>query len=306
MKRILLLLFLLPFLSQCVDSSKNQTPNEKTAPVVLADTTNHSWVCSTIETYPPGSDVQKAMGAKGRFWPVGTVLRIAFMDGTAAQIAKVKSEAVEWLQYANLGFTWVNKTDPSDVRISFNANNGAWSYVGLDNQNVSKTSVTMNLGWQDPQVIKHEFGHLLGLLHEHQNPSGGICFNEPVVIQDLSGPPNYWTTPQIRFNVLDKADPSTVLTSPWDKTSIMHYNIVARWTCNNTAIPGGMTISQADKDFIAVRYPGKIVPPNPSVTLTASQIDDLVKMLDARVSEIDTTAARTRRSNATIKKMVGR
>ena len=228
------------------------------------------------------------------------------MDGTASQIAKVKAEAVEWLQYANLGFTWVNKTDPSDVRISFNANNGAWSYVGLDNQNVSKTSVTMNLGWQDPQVIKHEFGHLLGLLHEHQNPSGGICFNEPVVIQDLSGPPNYWTTPQIRFNVLDKADPSTVLTSPWDKTSIMHYNIVARWTCNNTAIPGGMTISQADKDFVALRYPGKINPPNPSVTLTSSQVDDLVKMLDARLSEIDTTAARTRRSNATIKKMVGR
>lgn len=305
MKRLLYLLFLIPLFSQCVDLTKQPDPKDKTAPIVSADTVNHSWVCSTIETYAPGTDVQKAMGAKGRFWPVGKVLRIAFMDGTAAQIEKVKKEAPEWIQYANLDFAWVGKTEPSDVRISF-SNNGAWSYVGTDNSGAGKTSVTMNLGWQDPQVIKHEFGHLLGLLHEHQNPSGGICFNEPVVIQDLSGSPNYWTVPQIRFNVLDKADPSTVLTSPWDKTSIMHYNIIARWTCNNTAIPGGMTISQADKDFIAIRYPGRVVPPNTSVTLTSSQVDDLVKMLDARLSEIDTTAARTRRSNSTIKKMVGR
>ena len=39
----------------------------------------------------------------------------------------------------------------------------------------------MNYGWLTPEsaqdevrrVVLHEFGHALGLIHEHQNPKGG-------------------------------------------------------------------------------------------------------------------------------------
>ena len=47
----------------------------------------------------------------------------------------------------------------------------------------------MNYGWLTPdsdddelrRVVLHEFGHALGLIHEHQNPEGGIEWNEPAV-----------------------------------------------------------------------------------------------------------------------------
>jgi hypothetical protein len=38
--------------------------------------------------------------------------------------------------------------------------------------------------------VIHEFGHALGLIHEHQNPSGGIQWNKPVVCRYYEGPPN--------------------------------------------------------------------------------------------------------------------
>lgn len=35
----------------------------------------------------------------------------------------------------------------------------------------------------------HEFGHALGLAHEHQNPAGGIEWNEEVILRNLMGRP---------------------------------------------------------------------------------------------------------------------
>jgi hypothetical protein len=297
---IYMLFFLVSY--QCTDTSV--TPS---TPAISADTVvNHypDWFCSSIETFPDKADkAQQAVGYKGKCWPVGTVLKVGFVGtASASAIAMVKKEAAEWTQSANISFTYpVNP--PYDIRIAFNSSSGAWSYVGTDNKSVASNNPTMNLGWLAPDVIKHEFGHAIGLLHEHQNPQGGICWNEANVIYDLTRPPNSWTVPMIRFNVLDKHDPSTVLTSAWDKVSIMHYNIPARWTCNNTAIPGGQTISQADKDFIKARYPG-IVEPNTSVTLTAYQIDDILKMYEARL--IDSTTQRLKRSNEAVAKMLDR
>ena len=39
----------------------------------------------------------------------------------------------------------------------------------------------MNLGFLDGGTAAHEFGHAIGLAHEHQNPAGGIQWNEEVV-----------------------------------------------------------------------------------------------------------------------------
>lgn len=319
MKRLYQILFALAgifIFTQCVDNQSNKEQTGKPDTTFVPGDTGHlpemkigatpGWFCSSIENYPVDSKgVQRAVGGKNKFWATGSVLRIGFLGGTAAQIAAVKQYAPEWTQSANLTFTFP-ATGPYDCRIAFSSAGGAWSYVGTDCKLVtSQTQPTMNLGWIGRDVICHEFGHFLGLFHEHQNPDGGICWNEANVIASLSGPPNNWSVAQIRFNVLDKLNPGDVLTSAWDKVSVMHYNIPANWTCNNTAISGGLIISQADKDFIRARYPGN-VPPTTSVTLTSSQIDDIVAMLSARQTEADTTAARTRRTVATIKTILKR
>lgn len=301
-----ILLFALFLFSEC-----QQTPVDQSAkPIVsLPDSlavAPPSWFCKAITTYPVGqTKAERAVGGKDLFWPVGTQLKIGFIRGSSSQIAAVKSYAAEWTQYANISFTYPTK-GPFDIRISFNSNDGAWSYVGVENRNIPASQPTMNLGWIAPDVVKHEFGHALGLFHEHQNPNGGICWNTTNVIKDLSGPPNNWDVQTIQSNVLDKIDPATVLTSPWDRVSIMHYNIPANWTCNNVGIPGGTAISQADKDFIRLRYPGTTVNPTTTdVTLTASQVNDVLALLNARQVEADSNAARLQRSTIQVKKILG-
>lgn len=292
---------------QCTETNPNK-PQPNDPPVVTQSDTvaPPEWFCSAIETYPLDADKkQRAVGGKNKFWATGRILKIGFLGGTASQIAAVKQYAPEWTQSANLKFDFPT-VGPYDIRIAFNAANGAWSYVGTDNASVTnQTTPTMNLGWIGRDVICHEFGHAIGLFHEHQNPNGGICYNEANVIADLQGPPNNWTVAMIRFNVLDKLNPAEVLTTPWDKVSVMHYNIPARWTCNNTAIPGGTVISQTDKEFVRLRYPG-VVPPTTDITLTSSQVDYIVSVLNARQTESDTNAARIRRGVADIKKVLKR
>jgi hypothetical protein len=308
MKQIKFILFAVFALAMtnCTNTAKPK-PENKMKPPIAIDTAllTPNWYCATIEQpEKPGKKVQRAVGAKGKFWPTGSVLKIGFIGGTASQIAAVKQYAPEWTQHANLKFEFP-AAGPYDLRVAFNAGGGAWSYVGTDAKRIVQSSPTINLGWIGRDVICHEFGHAIGLFHEHQNPSGGICWNESNVIRDLSGPPNNWTESMIRFNVLNKFNPNDVLTTAWDKLSIMHYSIPASWVCNGVAIPGGTIISPTDAAFVKTIYPGA-QPPTGTVTLSGADVDLIVALLNALQSEIDTTAARFRRSSAQIKKTLNR
>jgi hypothetical protein len=95
---------------------------------------------------------------------------------------KVKNTINEWSTYANISFSFVQEGTPQ-IRIAFDPNGGSWSYVGKENTSIAADKPTMNLGWLDGSsdtitddehgVILHEFGHAIGLLHEHQSPLRG-------------------------------------------------------------------------------------------------------------------------------------
>ena len=220
--------------------------------------------------------VSRALAIRNRQWANGSTIEISFRGGTKAQRDLVKSVAPEWCEFANLDLRFTDNPAAA-IRVSFQPDDGAWSYIGLDNLEVPVDAATMNLGWQDKAVILHEFGHMIGLAHEHQNPEGGIRWNEAEVIAALSGPPNYWSPETIRHNVLDKYRLDQILGTSFDPHSIMLYEFPASWTVDGFGTKANNDLSRQDKDFIASAqmYPGRgkvELPRLPVLAATAAAI----------------------------------
>ena len=210
----------------------------------------------------------RAISLLGKQWLNGSNIRIRFMSGTKDQKDMVERIAPAWTEHANLTFEFTD--DPrAEIRVTFDARDGAWSYVGTDNLGIPLHAATLNLGWQDQGVILHEFGHMIGLSHEHQNPDGGVEWNEAAVISDLSGPPNYWDESTIRHNVLNKYRADQLLGTEFDPDSVMLYEFPDSWTRNMGATHGNDDLSQHDKQFVMSEqmYPGRKSPDETAVDL---------------------------------------
>jgi len=125
----------------------------------------------------------------------------------------------------------------SDIRVTFHAPSGSWSMVGTDADTVSRTEATMNFGWLDSNeaspggVILHEFGHAMGLVHEHSTSKFPFRWDREAVIEELTAPPNDWTEAQIDLNVFDIIDSQLLShdSSEYDGDSIMGYAFPARY-----------------------------------------------------------------------------
>lgn len=189
-----------------------------------------------------------------KYWKNGQTIRVKFLQGSESQKQFVMTTLREWMNVVNLYFARVDSGE-SEIRVSFDQNDGAWSYLGTDALSISDNEATLNLGWVDKGVVLHEFGHAIGMGHEHQNPKGGIKWNEANVIKDLSRPPNSWDLATIRHNVLDKYSKDKTNGTEVDINSIMMYPFPASWTIDGYSTPNNSELSVIDKQFMASVYP---------------------------------------------------
>ena len=225
---------------------------------------NQNRFCICISEGPQGSNERAALLNEAR-WNPGDVVRVKFLEGDDSLQQRVRETAERWTAsgLANLTLQFVDSGD-AEIRIAFEQGNGSWSYLGTVCRSIPDEQPTMNYGWLTPdsdddelnRVVMHEFGHALGLIHEHQNPQGGIQWNEPAVIAELSGPPNNWDEQQIRTNVLDHYSPDDVTATPVDSDSIMMYPIPASWTLDGFSADLNTDVSPQDVELIHQEYPG--------------------------------------------------
>jgi astacin (peptidase family M12A) len=199
------------------------------------------------------------------YWGVQPIIKVKFIGGSTGLKKRVRDQAAGWTDpgIAGVTFNWVPKTQKADVRIDFQQGNGSWSYLGTYCHSIPASDPTMNYGWltdassddEVRRVVLHEFGHALGLIHEHQNPKGPIKWNRDAVIKDLSGPPNNWSKATIDTNMFDKYDVSKVTATPVDNQSIMMYPIPARWTLDGFSSGLNSKLSPSDRALIHQAYP---------------------------------------------------
>ena len=179
-----------------------------------------------------------------------------------------------------LTLEWNVPRDRSDVRISFAQPLEAWSVVGTECRQISKDAPTMNLGWLDDdilyntskhkgtgQVVVHEFCHMLGMIHEHQNPkSNPIVWNKEVVSRELKR--EGWSEEDILLNMYEKygdyelcmrdqafCGETLINGSRYDPHSIMHYFYPKRWIKKGPKnIPVNVKLSVLDKKWLRRYY----------------------------------------------------
>jgi hypothetical protein len=155
----------------------------------------------------------------------------------------------------NLDIKFVKKIKKANVRIGFNKNGGAWSLIGTDNIK-STDRTTMNFGWLDVGTIIHEFGHMLGLIHEHQNPKGeSIKWNKPEVYKWTKRTQG-WDKNKTDKNIIDKYDINAINGSEFDPESIMLYFFPSKITLNNKGTQQNTRLSRYDVKYLNKIYPG--------------------------------------------------
>ncbi|MEO8624236.1 MAG: hypothetical protein ABI625_24360 [bacterium] len=249
----------------------------------------------------------------GRTWP-SHVITVAFNGGSATLKGTIAAAVGDWSRSGAVQFDFW--TDPSktrfrswattdeayqaDIRISF-GNGGHWSVVGLDARDTSIAKpgqATMNFAgfarflptnWR-PTVL-HEFGHALGVEHEHRNPRVACAAafrwdddpgyehtpadastaytadahgRRPGVFTYLGGPPNNWSREKVEFNMGKLPFDKVYIASVFDPHSIMLYSFVP-WLFRDgensacyTTLGANSVLSDEDRRAAAAAYPGTV------------------------------------------------
>lgn len=179
------------------------------------------------------------------------------MGMTKEQEKFTRDSINKWAPHINLKLEFTDKDD-GDIRIK--ANNdlvGGFSYLGTDWKNyVGANEPTMEIGFKDGLdeftggTVLHEFGHALGLHHEHQHPQATLEFNWDKVIQAMGA----LSSPSIidgNFAPIVTG----VISSAYDQRSVMHYGFPEHLLLSGTAIDDNNELSEGDKAFVRSLYP---------------------------------------------------
>jgi hypothetical protein len=211
-------------------------------------------------TEPTSSDKRskRAVGTYSKFWDNGRTLTISFMEPLPDELEyRVEKIIRRWDPHHSLALDFV-KSRPTDIRIYLGGKRNE-SYLGTDalaappNQPTLLVSTTPD-HWSFECTLLHEFGHALGLQHEHLHPHARIPWNKEKVYHFYQATQG-WSKTDIDLNLFKIENNPDTQIGPYDKKSIMHYRIPNELTHGNWQVGDNLKISEQDKINIRKIYP---------------------------------------------------
>jgi serralysin len=197
-------------------------------------------------------------------WDVGQTLYVKFLPGGSQFIKnKMMAAAKEWERYANIKLVFVESGD-ANIRVQLTDNDGCWSVMGSYASSIAASEKTMNIDtgyffYQGQfydvllnRTTKHEFGHAIGLHHEHFHANKPIKWNKEQVYKDHEG---IWTKEEVDAQIFRGLAQMYTNGTAYDPKSIMHYPLPARWTTDGFSVGLNTVISEGDKQIIGMIYP---------------------------------------------------
>ncbi len=193
-------------------------------------------------------------------WDNGKTLYIKFLSGSAQLQEKIKAIAKEWEKYANIHFEFVT-IGTTHIRINLDDKGGHNSLIGTLANMAGQNEKTINFDTTDfrtyaamYRTVIHEFGHAIGLLHEHYSPIAGIPWNKEVVYAELRRTQG-WDKETVDVNLFQQYALSYTNGTKYDRYSIMHYPVFARWTTNGYSVDWNNQLSAGDIYIVGLLYP---------------------------------------------------
>lgn len=207
--------------------------------------------------------------AFNKYWARGRTLKIEFLKSPPPFITQpIIDAAKKWLPHVNLKFEFeFVSSGPSDIRIGLNEHLN-WSELGTDALLIAQGMATMEFNVRElfgpavkplpelERIVLHEFGHMLGAVHEHQHPDAHVPWNEPL-LSSLLKQAGY-SEPLIRQNFLDTYEAADFRYSPYDRESIMHFDVPNALTLGDFEIINvGKGLSPKDIELMRSIYPDR-------------------------------------------------
>ena len=218
----------------------------------LWDPSDTITVCFVADNEPPRTPITKlkqiALESNEEIDPLQyEVEKLSVKDA----IKKIVNERIQPL--IPMKIKWVNDPKDAYVTIGFDTTGGSYSLVGTDSKYSNDGKATMNFGWFDVQTVIHEWGHVLGMIHEHQNPKGGIKWNVPKVLE-WAKKTQGWDRDLTERNILQHYDKNHINGSEFDPKSIMLYFFPADLTLDKKGTNPNLKLSKEDIEWITKIY----------------------------------------------------
>lgn len=208
---------------------------------------------------------KRSAGYRDKFWENGRTLKIGFVDDYLDETHRqaIVDAILQWQPHIGLELVFIDGREgqpghgQGDIRITTDSEMN-YSLIGTDARSNDPWTPTMVLGIRPSHprftaTVMHEFGHALGLEHEHQHPDADIPWDVDKVYAHYTAKGIDRT--EVDEQVMNRLPRNGMRTTAYDKTSIMHYPVPNELTIGDWEVGHNLALSELDKALVRSMYP---------------------------------------------------